>query len=90
MTNGPLVVIYCVVLSSRLVSGMGMIHQENMSVTYIPLYTPLLYGKSEIYRSIPMFLIYDPKYRLWVPTINVLSKILNKNNFSNKIFKFYG
>ena len=51
-------------------------------------HTPHLYSKSGVYRGTPIFLIFDPKYRLWVlvrttPTINVLSK---NNNYDIKIF----
>ena len=59
-----------------------------MSVCFIPLYTPLLYSKTGVYRGIHFFLIFASKHRLWVlvrtasPTINVLSK--NKKN--NKKF----
>ena len=45
---------------------MGRTHQENMSVQYIPPQTPLLYSKTGVCRGIPIFLIYAPKYRLWV------------------------
>ena len=31
-------------------------HQEKMSIQYIPPYTPLLYSKTGVYRSIPILL----------------------------------
>ena len=41
-------------------------HQENMSVQYIPHYTPLLYSKTGVCRIYLFFLILAPKHRLWV------------------------
>ena len=41
-------------------------HQENVSMKYIPLHTPLIYRKTGVYRGIPIFLIFVPKHRLWV------------------------
>ena len=41
-------------------------HQENMSVQYIPPYTPLLYSKTGVCSGIRIFLIFAPKHRLWV------------------------
>ena len=32
---------------------------------YTPLYPPL-YSKTGVWRGIPIFLIFDPKHRLWV------------------------
>ena len=62
-------------------------HQDNMSVCFIPLYTPLLFSKSGVYRGIHYFLSFALKDILWVlvrtasmrrflsvPTIYVLSK----------------
>ena len=61
-----------------------------MSVKYVPPQTPLLYSKTGVCRGIPIFLIFAPKHRLWVPTIYVLSKNKkNINNFLLKIFNFY-
>ena len=37
-----------------------------MSVKCIPPKTPLLYSKTGVCRGIPIFLIFDPKHRLWV------------------------
>ena len=34
-----------------------VIHQENMSVLFIPHYTPLLYSKTGVYRGIHFFLL---------------------------------
>ena len=42
-------------------------HEENMSMKSIPPHTPLLYSKTGVYMSIPIFLIVVPKHRLWVP-----------------------
>ena len=41
-------------------------HQGNISVLYIPPYTPLLYSKTGVCRGIPIFRIIAPKHRLWV------------------------
>ena len=38
-------------------------HQENMSVTCIPPYTPLLYSKTGVRRGLPFFLIFALKHR---------------------------
>ena len=40
--------------------------RQKMSVKCIPPYTPLAYSKKGVYRRIPIFLIFDPKHRLWV------------------------
>ena len=66
-------------------------HQDNMSVCFIPPYTPSLYSKTGVYRSIHYFLIFALKHILWVlvrtaslrrflrvPTIYVLSKNMKK------------
>ena len=37
-----------------------------MSMKCIPPHTPLLYSKNGVNRGIPIFLIFDPKHRLWV------------------------
>ena len=42
------------------------LHQDNMSVCFIPPYTPLLYSKSGVYRGKHYFLIFALKHRLWV------------------------
>ena len=62
-------------------------HRDNLSVCFIPQYTPLLYSKTGVYRGIHFFLIFALKHRLWVlvrtaslrrfqclPTIYVLRK----------------
>ena len=36
-------------------------HQDNMSVCFIPPYTPLLYSKTGVYRGIHYFLIFCSK-----------------------------
>ena len=41
-------------------------HQDNMSVCFIPPYTPLLYSKTAVYRGINIFLIFALKHRMWV------------------------
>ena len=41
-------------------------HQDNMSVCFIPPYTPLLYNKTGVYRDIHYFLIFALKHILWV------------------------
>ena len=40
-------------------------HQENISVKYIPFYTSLLLAKLG-YTGVNNFIIIDPKHRLWV------------------------
>ena len=68
--------------------------QDNISVQYIPSYTPLLYSKTGVCRGMHIFLIFVPKHRLWVLirtvsargfervlTINVLSKHIKINQF---------
>ena len=66
-----------------------------MSVKFIPPYTPILYSKKGVFRGIAIFLIFDPKHRLWVlirtasndtvPTINILNtNIINIYFFSNE------
>ena len=69
-------------------------HQGNMSVCFIPPYTPLLYGKTGVYRGMHYCLNFALKHGLWVlvrtasvrrfqrvPTINVLSKNKKKIKF---------
>ena len=41
-------------------------HQDNMSVCFIPPYTPRLYSKTGVYRGIHYFLIFALKHILWV------------------------
>ena len=41
-------------------------HQDNMSVCFIPPYTPLLYSKTGVYRGLHYFLIFALKHILWV------------------------
>ena len=41
-------------------------HQDNMSVCFIPPYTPPLYSKNGVYRGIHYFLIFALKHILWV------------------------
>ena len=75
-------------------SRVQTLHQENMSMQYIPPYTPLLDSETGVYTGIPNFLM-----SLWVlfrtaslPTINVLSKntnIIKNPNFSKVIFNFH-
>ena len=77
-------------------------HQENISVKYIPPYTPLLY-RNGVCRGIPNFQIVDSKHTLWVLIRNISFegvltcihnvrfelKYLNNQNFSNEIFCFF-
>ena len=46
-----------------------------MSMKCIAPYTliPLLYSKTEVYRGIPIFLIFDPNHKLWVLGERVLT-----------------
>ena len=41
-------------------------HQDNMSMCFIPPYTPLLYSKTGVYRGLDYFLIFALKHILWV------------------------
>ena len=41
-------------------------HQDNMSVTCIPPYIPLLFSKTGVHKGIHFFLIFALKHRLWV------------------------
>ena len=61
-----------------------------MSVKSLPPYTTHLYSKNGVYREIHIFLIFDPKQRLLVLTIYVLSKNITNIIFSMefKIFAF--
>ena len=43
-----------------------------MSVKFILSFTPFLYYKSGVCKGVLIFLIFDPKHRLWVLAINVL------------------
>ena len=85
----------------RLAAG----HYENMSMRVYPLEPQYYISKTGVYRGTPIFLIFDSKHRLWVlirtktasarrfycvPTINVLSKMLQISFFfSNEFFNFY-
>ena len=57
-------------------------HHDNMSMKGISPLTPLLHGKTGIYRGIPNFLIFDPQIGeavvtcTHIVTINVLSEII--------------
>ena len=66
-------------------------HEDNISVQYIPIIPHFYNSKIWVCRGIPIFLIFDPKHKLWVPVktalaINVLSK--NKKNLKNLYGKF--
>ena len=39
------------------------VHQENMSVKFMPPINPILYSKTGVCRGIPIFLIFAPKHR---------------------------
>ena len=61
-----------------------------MSMKSIPHLTPMLYNKSGVYWGIQVFLIFDPKHRLW---IRVGEAVLTHNqcfelNIKNIIFFF--
>ena len=47
-------------------SATDELHQDNMSVCFIPPYTPPLYSKTGVYKGIHNFLIFAPEHRLWV------------------------
>ena len=51
-----------------------IVHQENISIKSIPSHTPLLYSKTGVYMSIPIFLIFDPKHRLWALVRTTLAR----------------
>ena len=44
----------------------GIEGHKDMSMQYIPPYTPLLYSNTVVCRGIPIFLIFASKHRLWV------------------------
>ena len=53
----------------------------------IPPYIPLLYIKTGVYRGTPIFLIFDPKERLWVlVTLERLPRG-GSNVYHNKCFE---
>ena len=71
-------------------------HQKNMPMKSTPSHTQLI-AKTGFYMGLPIFLILDPKYTLWVlvriasarrskraHTINVLSKIIENIDFSDE------
>ena len=63
-------------------------HQENISVKSISPYTPLLYSETRVYRGIPDFLIFDPKYILC--THNICFELIKKNqNIFEEFFSFF-
>ena len=68
-------------------------HQDNMSVCFIPPYTPLLYSKTGVYRGMHYFLIFALKHRLWVlvRTHNICfeQKYENCQNISSENCHFY-
>ena len=41
-------------------------HEDNMSMCFIPPYTPLLYSKTGVYMGIHYFLIFALKHIYWV------------------------
>ena len=54
------------------------VHQENMSVKYIPLHTPFLHSKTGVYRGIPCFFLFllqniDSGYSLEQPRRGLLT-----------------
>ena len=68
-------------------------HQENMSMKKIPPQTPISYSKTLGYRDIPIFLIFDPKYILWVDARHFVENVFcqkccNFKNIQRKILRF--
>ena len=70
-------------ITAHIVSQCGMKEKTGkftlgkyVHVTFTPRapYTPLLYRKPGVYRDMPFFVNFDPKHRLCVPTIDVVSK----------------
>ena len=67
-----------------------LFHHANMSLLYIPPYTPLLYRKIWVYRGIHYFLIFALKHtgRLWVHIkigimdVAIIVGFLKSQNFS--------
>ena len=63
---------YCITMcTSRLYNRhvpeyVASIHQDNMSVCFIPPYTQLLYSKIGVNRGIHYFHFFALKHRLWV------------------------
>ena len=64
------------------------IHQENMSMYYIPPYTPPLYSKTGVYRGIPIFHIFDPKHSLWALVRIASYKSSSNNQCFEQKYKF--
>ena len=50
----------------QLHTSAGGLHHANTPVQFTPLYTPLLYSKTGVYRGIHYFRIFALKHRLWV------------------------
>ena len=63
---------YCIVLSVRLFCRTEVLtfclgkHQDYLSKKVIPPHTSLLNSKTGVHSGITIFLIFDPKHRLWV------------------------
>ena len=73
-------------LRTRLISIILQTHHDKSPMLFIPPNTPLLCGKTGVYRGIHYFLIFALKHRLWVLTIYILSK--NITVFHQKIVIF--
>ena len=58
-------------------------HQDNMSVCFIPNYTPLLYGKTWVYRGIHYFPIFAQKHILWVLVRTASMNICFEQKYKN-------
>ena len=86
---------------SQLATTIGWRNKESVPIyllhVYVPTYpfalcrflcdyTQLLNSKTGVYRGKLFFLIFDTKHRLWVPTINVLSKYVK--NIKSFMMKF--
>ena len=49
-----------------LIESKSTSHLDNMSVCFIPTYTPILYSKTGVYRGLHYFLIFALKHIVWV------------------------
>ena len=68
-----------------------LVHQENISVKFIPSLNPTFYSKTGVCRGIPILLIFAPKHRLWVlirtaSGSNVYPQPLSRNKENINIF----
>ena len=58
-----------------------------MSVCFIPLYTPLLYSKTGVYRGLHYFLMFALKHILWVLVRTAAIYVFSKNMKIVKTFQ---